>query len=102
MPTTPVERAVQRRDAVRAGRLGPSLQVRLVELDDVGAGREQVLDLGVARVGVRHRHRLDVGVELVLRLLRHRERARHRDLDGPVGVGPQELGVPHLDRAGAG
>ena len=37
-----LERAVDRLDPILARRLGPRLQVRLVDLDDVGAGREQV------------------------------------------------------------
>ena len=36
---------------------------------------------------------------IVLRLLRHRERSRHRDLDAPVRDRTQELDVPHLDRS---
>jgi hypothetical protein len=38
---------------------------------------------------------------IVLGLLSHGERARHRDLDGPAGVGPQEGHVGHLDRVAA-
>src|SRR5829696_6791983 len=85
-----VERGVERREAVLAGRLGPRLHVRLVDLDQVGTGRVQVLDLGVDRGGVRQRRRLEVGIVVVLRLLRHGERARHGHLDRVVGVRPSE------------
>jgi hypothetical protein len=47
-----VERGGERLAAVLARLLGPRLHVRLVDLDDVGAGREQVADLGVDRGGV--------------------------------------------------
>ena len=76
----------------------PRLHVGLVDLHDVGAGREQVLDLGVDGGGVVERHLLLVLVEVVLRLLRHRERAGHRDLDGARGVGAQEFHVVDFDR----
>jgi hypothetical protein len=95
-----VQGGVQRRQAVAAGGVGPGLQVRLVDLDDVGAGREQVADLGVHRRGVAVRGRLGVRVVVVLGLLGHRERARHGDLDGAVGVRAEELQVAHLDGAG--
>ena len=54
-----VQRPVERREPVRAGRLRAGLQVGLVELDDVGARREQVLDLRVHGLGVGHRGRLE-------------------------------------------
>ena len=50
-----VERGVERGETVLAGRLRPCLHVRLVELDQVGAGGVQVLDLGVDHGGVRQR-----------------------------------------------
>ena len=78
--------------------LRPRLHVGLVDLHDVGAGGEQVLDLVVDRGGVVERHLLLVLVEIVLRLLRHGEGAGHRDLDRAVGVGAQELHVAHFDR----
>ena len=93
-----VQRGVECGEAVLAGRLGPGLHVRLVDLDHVGAGGMQVLDLGVDRGGVRQRRRLEVGVVLVLRLLRHRERAGHGHLDHVVGVRLQELHVADADR----
>ncbi len=60
--------------------------------------REQVLDLRVDGVGVTHRHRDLVVVEVVLRLLRHGEGAGHRDLDRMPGVGAQKRDVAHLHR----
>ncbi len=92
-----VERGVERGEAVLAGRLGPGLHVGLVDLDEVGAGGVQVLDLGVDRGGVRHRRRREVGVVVVLRLLRHRERSGHGHLDRVVGVRLQELHVAYAD-----
>src|SRR5580692_9527305 len=77
-------------DAVFLGGVRPGLQVRLVELDDVRSGREQVGDLGVDRLRVPERGGFLARVMVVLRLLGHRERSGHRHLDGPVGVGPQE------------
>ena len=77
------------------------LHPRLVDLHHVGAGREQILDLGVDGGGVIHRHRFLVSVVVVLRLLAHGERAGHRRLDAAVGIGAQHFQVAHLDRARA-
>jgi hypothetical protein len=93
-----VERRVERLEPVLARLLWPRLHVGLVDLHDVGAGRKQVPDLGVDRGGVVERHLLFVLVEIVLRLLRHGEGTGHRDLDGAVGVGAEELHVVHFDR----
>src|SRR5690606_29385811 len=57
-----VQRGVQRGEAVGARGVRAGLHVRLVELHDVGARREQVLDLGVHRGGVGQGGRLEVGV----------------------------------------
>jgi tetratricopeptide (TPR) repeat protein len=93
------QRPVDRPDAVAPRPVRVGLQVRLVELDDVRPGREQVPDLLADRLGVGHGERLGAAVEVVLRLQRHRERPGHGDLDGPVGVRAQEPQVVHLDRA---
>ena len=93
-----VERAVERLDAERLRLLPARLHPRLVDLHDVGAGAEQVLDLGIDGRRVVHGELLVVAVEVVLALHRHGERARHRDLDRAVGMGAQELDVAHLDR----
>ena len=97
-----LQRAVQRLQAVLPRLLGPRLHVGLVDLHHVGAGGEQVLDLRVHRVGVVHRRLFVAGVEVVLRLLQHRERAGHGDLDLAVGVRAQELQVLDLDRMTCG
>ena len=76
----------------------PGLHVRLVDLHDVGAGGEEVLDLLVHRRGVAERHLLGARVEVVLRLLRHRERTGHGHLHRPVGVRPEDLEVAELHR----
>ena len=78
VPVDAVERAVERREPVLARLLGPRLHVGLVDLHDVGAGGEEVVDLVVDGAGVGQR---ELGVRLVvvvLGLLRHRERARAR------------------------
>jgi hypothetical protein len=92
------QRRVQHLHAVPPGHLGPGLQPRLVELDDVGAGGEQVGDLCPDDLGVGQRERPVVAVVVVLRLLGHGERARDGDLHGAVGRRPQELHVGHLHR----
>lgn len=56
-----------------AGLLGPSLQVRLVDLDDVCAGCHEVVELLVHRLGVHERQGTPIRVVVVLRLLAHRE-----------------------------
>ena len=98
-PGDPVERALERRDAIRPRVRGMHLHVRLVDLHDVRAGGEEVTDLGVHRGGVVHRQFRVGRVVVVLRQLGHRERAGHRDLDLTLGVRPQELHITHVDRA---
>ena len=93
-----VERPLHRLDAVAARLLGAGLHPRLVELHDVGAGGEEVEDLLADRVGVGERDLLLVLVEVVLRLLGHRERPRHGHLHEAVGVGAQEAQVVDLHR----
>ena len=63
-----VQRPVEHIEPVGARLVGILLHPRLVDLDDVGAGREQVLDLGIDGVGEIHRHRDGVAVKVVLRL----------------------------------
>ncbi len=93
-----LQRPVERLDPVPPGHLGPGLQPRLVQLDDVGPGGEQVGDLGPDDVGVGQRQLAVVAVVVVLRLLGHRERTRDGDLHGPVGVRAQEADVVGLHR----
>ncbi len=72
----------------------PGLHVGLVDLHDVRAGREQVADLGVDRRRVVQGRQLAAAAVVIdLRLLRHRERARHRHLDAPARVTLQECEV---------
>ena len=61
-------------------------------------GRLQVAQLLVHGVRVREREAPAVGVVVVLRLLRHRERPGNGDLDPAVRDRAQELDVTHLDR----
>ena len=51
-----IERAVERLQAIVARLLGMLLHPRLVDLHDVGAGREQVLDLRIDRFRIVERH----------------------------------------------
>ena len=51
----PGERAVDRLERVLARRLGPRLEVRLVDLDDVRSCRLEVVQLLVDGLGVRER-----------------------------------------------
>ena len=72
-----VERAIERAETKGARLLGTRLHVGLVDLHDVGAGVEQIANLGVDSRGVVHRGELAAAAVVVdLRLLRHRERAR--------------------------
>ena len=75
-PVDPLQRAIERRHAVAARGFRPFLHPGFVELDDVRAGRLQRAGFLVHRHGVVHRHVGIVGIEFVLRLLRHGERAR--------------------------
>ncbi len=80
-----------------AGPVPARLHPGLVDLHDVGAGREQVLDLGIDRSRIVQGERLLVPVEIVLTLHRHGERPRHRHLDRAIGIGAQEFDVADLD-----
>ena len=72
---------------------------RLVELHHIDAGGLEVAQLGVDRVGVVHRQLGLVLVELVLHLLRHRERAGQGDLGRAGRVLDEERRVVDLDLA---
>ena len=98
VPLTPSSARLSASRPIFARLLRPRLHVGLVDLHDVGAGGEQVLDLLVHGGRIVERHLLFVRVEIVLRLLRHGEGTGHRHLDHAVGVGAQEFHVAHLDR----
>src|SRR5205807_1820907 len=93
----PFECAVDGPDRKTRSLLGARLQVRLVELHDIGPGGEQVAHLFVDRGGERHGQSLLVVIVVVLGLLRHGEGARQRRLDGVVGVGAEKFDVAFLD-----
>ena len=93
-----LERPVQRREAIVRRRAGPRLHVGLIDLHNVGAGREQILDLRVDRLGVSKRRFGERGIEVVLRLLAHGERPGHGHLDLVVRVGAQEFEIVDFDR----
>src|SRR2546425_1570318 len=77
--------------------LGACLHVRLVDLDDVSTGGEEVPDLFVHDSGVRHGHRFVARVGVVLGLPRHRERAGHGHLDHFLRVRTQKAEVFDLN-----
>ena len=72
--------AAQDVEAEVACGLGTGLHVGLIDLDHVGSGLEEVADLPAHRVGVRHRELVRGPVVVVLGLLGHRDRPRHREL----------------------
>src|SRR5260370_16057814 len=93
-----LERAVERLDRELSCFIGPCLHVRLVDLHNVGARREEILDLLVDGRRVVHRERLFVRIVSVLGLLAHRERSRKGDLNLASGMRPEKGQIPHLDR----
>ena len=97
----PLERAVDRLDRVLARGLWPRLEVRLVDLHDVGTGCLEIPELRVDGLRVREREAPLVRVVVVLSLLGHREGSRNGDLDTPVRDRAQELDVADLDRSRA-
>ena len=80
----PSQRAVDPGDREFLRLRDERLHERLVELDDVGAGLLQVVQLLVHRLGIGHQQRARIAIVLVLGEPHHGERARHRDLDRPV------------------
>jgi hypothetical protein len=93
-----VQRAVDRLDGILPRRLGASLEIGLVDLDDVGSGCLEVPQLLVDGFRVRECEAPFVGIVVVLGLVGHRERARNGDLDPPGGERAEKLDVAHLDR----
>ena len=93
-----VERPVDRGDPVARRLVRGGAHPRFVDLHDIDAGGLQLAQFLVHRGGEVHRQLRLVGVELVLCLLRQRERAGDRDLRRARRVRQQELGVAPLDR----
>src|SRR5712692_5647257 len=93
-----LERAVERLDRELAVLIGPCLHVRLVDLHNVGARREEILNLLVDGRRIVHRERLFVRIVGVLGLLAHRERSRKRDLNLASGMRAKKGQILHLDR----
>ena len=81
-----------------AGLFWPRLHIGLIDLNDIRAAREQILDLLVDRYGIIQRHRFFACVEVILRLLGHGVGPGHGRLNHTVGVLSQELDVSYLDR----
>jgi hypothetical protein len=83
------------------------LKIRLVELDEIGAGGLEVAQLLVDDGGVGHRQARRVRVVLVLRERGQRERPGHGDLDRMIRLAAQEprvarqYGLGACDRAHA-
>src|SRR5204862_295863 len=70
----------------------------LVHVDEVGAGRRESARLVVDDAGKGMRERLDVAVEVVVRLLGERKRPRQRHLHRSVCVPTEEGETVELDR----
>src|SRR6185436_5835421 len=91
------ERAVECFEAVGACLFGPRLHIGLVELHDVRAVGEQIANLLIHGSCIVERGELATAVVVFdLRLLRHRERTRHRDFRQALGVSLQEQQVVDL------
>src|SRR5262249_55933696 len=78
--------------------LRTSLHVGLIDLYDIGTGGEKVLDLLVDGDSVVHGRFGRAGIEVVLGLLAHGERAGHRHFHLPISVALEEFQVADLDR----
>ena len=96
------ERGADGVEAEGARLFRPCLHIGLVDLDIIGAGREQILDLGIDRDRIIMGELGLVGIMIVLGLLRHGEGAGDGDLDPAIGIGAEEKDVAHLDRVAAG
>jgi hypothetical protein len=96
-PVDSVKRSIERLETISARLFRPRLHIGLINLNDIGSGCEQILDLGVHCRRIVECHLLIVFVEIVLRLLRHREWTWHRHFDHAVRVGAQEFHIFHLD-----
>src|SRR6516165_11893844 len=92
------QRTVYRFDSIASGLFRSCLHPRLVELDHIDAGAEQVLDLLIYRRRIVHHQTLLVVVEIVLTLLRHGEWPRDRHLGDAVSVLAQKTCVAEFDR----
>ncbi len=64
-----LERTVDGLHRVGTGLIGARLQIRFVELNDIGTGGKQIVEFRVDGVGVIHRQRFVVCIVVVLRLL---------------------------------
>src|SRR5262245_29688489 len=89
-----IQGTIQSSETVATRLLGPGLHVRLVDLNEVGAGRKEIFDFFIHRRGVVHRNVFFILVEVVLSLLRHRVRARDSNLDLSICIGAEEFDVP--------
>ena len=96
-----IERAVDSPDSVCLRLFRAGFEPGLIQLHDVRAGREQLVDLLVDGFGEGHRHTLVVGVVLVDGLLGHGKGTGQCHLDRAIGLRPQELGVTYFNRLGA-
>src|SRR5438093_13374805 len=90
------ERTIYSRDSILPRPFRTRLQIRLIDLHNVGSRRKQVVDFFVDRCCVIESHFLFALVEIVLRLLRHRKWTWNRHLDHPAGIGSEELKVSYL------
>src|SRR5262245_190152 len=91
-----IKRAVKCLQPILARSVRMLLHPRLVDLHDVCARREQILDFIVNRGGVIEDHRLVRFVDFILRLLGHREESGHSHVYRSIRLGPRELQVSQL------
>ncbi len=96
-----LQSAVQGLDAVLTGLFWTGLHIRFIHLNHVCAIGKQLQNFCIQGHGIVHGRLLFSGVKIVLCLLQHGERARHRDLDLALGMGLEEEQVLQLDGPGA-
>ena len=96
-----LQSAVQGLDAVLTGLFWPCLHIGFIHLNHVCAVGKQLQYLCIQGHGIVHGRLLFGGVKIVLRLLQHGERARHRDLDLALCMGLEKKQILQLDGPGA-
>ncbi len=101
MPETPASARLRAFRPYLPRLFRPRLHVGLVDLNDVGARGKEILDFRVDGGRVVDGRFLVRPVELVLRLLSHRERPRYGDLDLPCRVRPEKPHIADGDRVPA-
>src|SRR5262245_51411663 len=96
-----IEGAIQRSQTVAPRFLGTRLHVGLVDLNDVRAGRKEILNFFIHCGGIVYREFFFILIEVVLSLLRHRIGAGDSDLDHSICITAKELDVAYFHRVPA-